>query len=334
MFASLFPMIKIGLLGAAKIAPPAIIQPAGLRDDCAIISVAARDASRAETFALTNGIPEVEKSYEALIARSDIDLIYNALPPNRHADLSIAALKAGKIVLCEKPFAMNATEATRMVQVARETGGILIEAFHYRYHPAFVRAVEVVRSGELGEIVEVTAKFSVEIPYKEGELRHTLGIGGGSLMDLGCYPLHWARTLLGQEPAIVSAAAVCEQDNVDLSIQAVLAFPGGARGDISCSMAPGVETSAYFELKGAKGALMMINPLAPHMGHQIKLTRNGETTTETVDAKTTYDHQLAHVIDVIQNDATPLTGGVDAVANMTAIDAIYTAAGLRPRGMD
>lgn len=327
-------MIKIGILGAAKIAPPAIIKPAGQRGDCAIVSVAARDVARAETFALTNGIPEVEKNYEALIARSDIDLIYNALPPHRHADLSIAALKAGKAVLCEKPFAMNAAEAARMVQVAAETGGTLIEAFHYRFHPAFERALEIARSGMLGEITEMTAKFSVEIPYKEGELRHTLAIGGGALMDLGCYPLHWARTLIGQEPVIASAEAVCEHDNVDLSIQAVLTFPGGARGDISCSMALGVQTEAHFELKGREGTLTMINPLAPHMGHQIKLTRNGETTTETVDAKTTYDHQLAHVIDVIRNDAPPLTGGADAVATMTAIDAIYTAAGLRPRGMD
>lgn len=325
-------MIKIGLLGAAKIAPPAIIEPAALRDDCTIISVATRDNARAVAFAETHSIPETDDSYEALIARSDIDLIYNALPPHRHADLSIAALKAGKAVLCEKPFAMNAAEAARMVAVAAETGGTLIEAYHYRFHPAFIRALEIVRSGVLGELTEVTAKFNVEIPYKEGELRHTLSIGGGSLMDLGCYPLHWARTLIGQEPAVASAEAVCEQDNVDLSMSAVLAFPGGARGDISCSMAPGVETAAYFDLKGREGNLMMINPLAPHMGHQIKRTRNGETTTETVDANTTYDHQLAHVMDVIQSGASPLTGGADAVASMTAIDAIYTAAGLRPRG--
>lgn len=115
-------MIRMGILGAAKIAPKAVIDPVSRRDDCEIVCVAARDGAKARAYADEHSIPEIAESYEALIARPDIDLIYNALPPNRHADLSIAALEAGKAVLCEKPFAMNAAEARAMVDASARTG--------------------------------------------------------------------------------------------------------------------------------------------------------------------------------------------------------------------
>lgn len=321
------------MLGAAKIAPLAIIEPASRRTDCKVVAVASRDPGRANAFADANGIADVAQSYEDLVARDDLDLIYNALPPHRHADLSITALQAGKPVLCEKPFAMNANDASRMLQAADAAGLPLIEAFHYRYHPAFMRALQIAQDGQLGALEKITAAFDVAIPYKKGELRHTLSVGGGALMDLGCYPLHWARTLIGEEPRITDAQAKCLHEGVDVSMQADLAFPGGASGSISCSMAEGVERRAYLKLEGALGTLLMLNPIAPHLGHEIQVTINGETETEIVSGNTTYDHQLDHVIRVINDGDAPLTGGDDALANMKAIDAIYRKAGLSPRGM-
>lgn len=200
-------MIRIGVLGAAKIAPKAIIDPAAKRGDCTVSAVACRDGARGAEFAQACGVASVETDYEALVLREDVDLVYNALPPNRHADLTIAALKAGKAVLCEKPFAMNAAEARAMVAAGRETGRALVEAFHYRFHPAFRHALALLRDGAIGAVQRIDASFSIAIPYKEGELRHTLALGGGSLMDLGCYPLHWARTIAGGEPRIASASA-------------------------------------------------------------------------------------------------------------------------------
>ena len=238
-------MIRIGILGAAKIAPPALINPARLRDDCEIVAVAARDSARAQAYAAENTIPDIAESYEALIARDDIDLIYNALPPHRHADLTIAALEAGKAVLCEKPFAMNAVEAARMADTAQRTGRVLIEAFHYRFHPAFQRVFDIVRSGRLGTIRRVDAAFDVTIPYRPGELRHTLEVGGGALMDLGCYPVHWVRTLVGTEPEIVSATAHCDRPSVDTSMAAELSFPGGEAGSIHTTMAPDTKFDAW-----------------------------------------------------------------------------------------
>lgn len=326
-------MIRIGVLGAAKIAPKAIIDPAAKRDDCAVTAVACRDGARGAEFAKAHDIPSVETDYEALVARDDVDLVYNALPPNRHADLTIAALKAGKAVLCEKPFAMNAEEANAMTAASRETGRPLVEAFHHRFHPAFRHALALVHEGAVGAVEQIDASFTVEIPYREGELRHTAALGGGSLMDLGCYPLHWARTIARSEPRIASASAETGVDpEVDLAIEADLLFADGVTARIRSSMQEGVERNAAFEARGDKGVIRMINPLHPSIGNAITLEADGKTSTETIPGGPTYEYQLDHMLAVMTKGAAPLTGGEDAVANMTAIDAIYEAAGLPPRG--
>ena len=132
-------MIRIGLLGASRVSRYAVIEPAAHIDGIEVHTVAARDAARAAAFAEELAIPHVAADYEALIASDAVDLVYNGLPPSSHARWTIAALEAGKHVLCEKPFAMNATEAQAMVDAAGRTGKILVEAYHYRFHPLFAR---------------------------------------------------------------------------------------------------------------------------------------------------------------------------------------------------
>ena len=325
-------MIRIGILGAAKIAPKAIIQPSVRRNDCRVVAVAARDADRARAYAAEHGIGHVADSYEALIAREDVDLIYNALPPHRHADLSIAALKAGKPVLCEKPFAMNTGEAEDMVRAAEEAGLPLIEAFHYRFHPAFLHALGIVRSGQIGRIVSMEADFSVPIPYRPGELRHTLETGGGALMDLGCYSIHMLRTVAGNEPSVASAECRCGRPGIDLSAHARLNFADGVTASVMTSMAEDVTRRILLHVEGTDGSVTFNNPVHPYRGHRIDISHGGETRSETVPGETTYDHQLAHVMDVLAGRTQPLTGGTDAIANMRVIDTIYRAAGLAPRG--
>lgn len=325
-------MIRIGILGAAKIAPKALIPQVKRRDDCAIVAVAGRDRDRAGVYAGAHGIPEVVESYEALIAHPGIDLIYNALPPNRHADLSIAALEAGKHVLCEKPFAMNALEARAMAAAAQRTGNHLIEAFHYRFHPMFHDILEKVRSGAIGTLCAMKAEFSVKIPYLPEELRHRPDLGGGALMDLGCYPLHWLRTIAGEEPRLVSAHIEEGTPGVDLVTEAELEFPGGIPARLRTSMKTDQKYKALIAIKGSEGILRAMNPLHPTFGNSISIQRGREITRYTVDGETTYDYQLAHLMDVIAGHATPLTGGEDAVANMALIDAIYAAGGLALRG--
>ncbi|AXE63408.1 hypothetical protein BBF93_03625 [Hyphomonas sp. CACIAM 19H1] len=325
-------MVRIGILGAAKIAPKALIPQVKKRADCSVVAIAARDGARAGAFAGAHGIPEVVESYEALIARPDIDLIYNALPPHRHADLSIAALEAGKHVLCEKPFALNAPEARRMADAAERTGRHLIEAFHYRFHPMFLDILEKVRSGAIGRLCAMKADFSVRIPYAAEELRHRPDLGGGALMDLGCYPLHWLRTVAGSEPRLISARMEEGAAGIDLVTEAELEFPGGVPARLRTSMKPDQKIKAFLAIKGSEGILRATNPIHPSRGNAISIQRGRDVTRYSVDGETTYDYQLAHVLDVIAGRATPLTGGADAVANMAMIDAIYETGGLKPRG--
>jgi len=325
--------IRIGLLGASRIARGSVIKPTADIGGVEVTRIAARSIERAQEYAAEHGIPGVEANYAALVASDAVDLVYNALPPSGHMEWSIAALQAGKHVLCEKPLAMNADEARRMVAAAEATGLTLIEAFHYRFHPLFVRILDIVGAGTIGDVQSLRSHFNVPIPYRAGELRHTPEVGGGALMDLGCYPVHWVRTVMGQEPAVISAAAVQEREGVDVTMQATLDF-GGIPAEVSCSMAtslaPGLD--AALTITGSKGRLHAINPLSPHSHHELILEAGDARTTETVPGNTTYWHQLQHVVDVLAGNAEQLTGGDDAVANMRAIDAIYEAAGMQPRG--
>src|SRR5579859_3905400 len=148
-------MLKIGLLGAAKIAPAAIVQPVRASSEASLVAVAARDSARAQAFARKHGVPKVHDSYGALLADPDIDAVYIPLPNGAHGEWAIRAVNAGKHVLCEKPIAANAEEAADMARAAKANDRIIMEAFHYRYHPLAQRMADIVASGELGEISEV-----------------------------------------------------------------------------------------------------------------------------------------------------------------------------------
>ncbi|WP_427454543.1 Gfo/Idh/MocA family protein [Litorimonas sp. WD9-15] len=328
-------MIRIGLLGASKIAPKAIITPTAAREDCIIQAVASRDPERARLYANEHSIPYIENSYEALIARDDIDLIYNALPPNRHCELSLLAAEHGKAVLCEKPFAMNSDEARRMVDAAKKAGTVLIEAFHYRYHPAFLDFEALVASGKLGKTEEIRGVFNVHIPNRDGELRYISELGGGALMDLGCYPLHAMRTLLGVEPTVISAENHYE-DTHDVAVASVAELDfGGVPGFLECDMSPSAIYENHIDVIGSRGTARMTRPVHPyrwnpHLGFEIATVIDGEKDLKTLlnspetYKRSTYAYQLDHVVSVMNGDVAALTGGADAIANMAAINAILS----------
>jgi predicted dehydrogenase len=316
---------RIGLLGASKIAPPAVIAPAKTNPDFEVVAVGARDPGRAKAYAEAHGIPHVAGSYAELVGRDDIDVVYNALPPAGHEEWSIAALEAGKAVLCEKPFAMNALEARRMVDAAARLGRPLLEAFHYRHHTVMLQAEALVRSGALGAIRAATAVFNVNIPRSPDELRWRADLGGGGLMDLGCYPIHALRTLVGEEPLIRSASGKFD-GRVDTEITAEFAFPDGCVGHVACAMVTDA-ISATLTLEGDRGRLEIVNYLAPQRGCRFTMTIAGETMVRATEGPTTYEAQLIDLARVLAGSAKQKTGGADAVANMAAIDAIYAAAG-------
>lgn len=325
-------MIRIGLLGASKIAPKAIIIPARKRQDCIITAVAARDITRARSYAKLHEIPNFETDYIKLCQRDDIDLIYNALPPSRHLDTTLAALKAGKAVLCEKPFAMNAEDARIMVQA--DTKGLLVEGYHYRFHPAFLEFESLIQSGAIGDILHMEGHFCVPIPDRDGELRHVKSLGGGALMDLGCYPLHAMRTLTKLEPVIHSVQAVEGKPGIDLVMQAALEFDH-ITAHLHCNMQINTQRRTEITLIGKEGTASFYDFVHPYRGFDINLKTAKKVQRISLDNRpnsyremTTYDAQISHVLDVIADKALPLTGGLDAINTMITIDKIYQKSGL------
>lgn len=316
--------LRIGLLGAARIAPAAVTRPAAGRDDVVVTAVAARDPARARAFAEAHGVAEVAAGYAELIARDDVDVVYNGLPIAAHAEWSIRALQAGKAVLCEKAFALNAAEARRMVAAAAQAGPPLIEAFHYRFHRVIERAIEIVRSGELGPLVWASGVFDAPIPYDRNEIRWRADQGGGALGDLGCYPAHALRTLVGAEPE-VARAHMRREHGVDAETTAELRFNGEMKAELRCSMLAERPT-AEVTLQGERGQLRILNFVAPQLGCRFTVKVDGALRDEPTDGPSTYEAQLDHLVRVMNGEAQRITGGRDAIANMTLMDAIRAAA--------
>ena len=323
--------LRLGILGAARIAPDALIKPASLSKRAEVVAIAARDPERARSFAEQHGIEQVDASYEALIRNPKVDAVYNPLPAGLHAEWTLKALAAGKPVLCEKPFAANASEAEQMVAAATDSGLVVLEAFHCRYHPLAKRILEVVGSGVLGDIQHLEGAFCVPIPDR-ADIRYNLPLGGGATMDLGCYPIHWCRMVAGSEPIVLAGEVRQEPMGIDVAMTAELRFPGDVRCAVRCSMAAEAMLEARLRVEGSRGELTVDNPLAPHLGHRLRVRVDGDERIEQGEGGTTYDHQLgAFVAAVVDGEEQP-TGGEDAIANMRVIDAVYRAAGLQPRG--
>jgi len=321
--------LSIGVLGAAKISPPALLQPAADTEGVEVTAIAARDRSRAQAQADDFAISRVFDTYEEVLA-SDVDAIYNPLPINLHHEWTLKALAAGKHVLCEKPFASNTSEAREMVAAADAAGLVLVEAFHWRYHPLAARIAE--RVADVGVMQHIEADFCVEISPQD-DVRQSYELSGGALMDLGCYPAQWIRFVGNGEPTVISASMVQGRPNVDITTTIDLTFPDGVTAQLFTGMHPGVERGASLTVTGDAGVLHVMNPIAPHHGHRLTFTpAGGESDHEIVDGRTTYHHQIEAFRDAVVDGVVAPTGGMDSIATMELIDAAYLAAGLPLRG--
>jgi predicted dehydrogenase len=321
--------LRFGILGAARIAPDALIKAAQNVPDADVVAVAARDPKRAREFADAHGVPRVVATYDELVNDPGLDVIYNPLPNSLHCEWTIAALRAGKHVLCEKPLASNAAEAERMATAAEESGKILGEAFHYRYHPLADRIRALIGDGTLGRLAHVEGQFSVPIP--ETNIRFDWNLAGGATMDLGCYPLHMIRYFSGLMPRVISARAETGPKNIDIAMDVELELAGGATARMSCAMKKDSPLMASFSARGDRGELSVINPIAPQRGHQLTIkTASGEKN-ETVPGDTTFTYQLLAFIKAVRGQAQFPTDGSQGIINMGVIDDVYRAAGLPPR---
>ena len=311
------PDYRIGILGASRIAPKAIIAPALRRGDCTVAAIACRDVERGRAYAAEHGVglAEVLGSYQALCERPDIDIVYNALPPSLH--VQTAAFAAGKAQLIEKPLAMSARVARKIAELP----GTIMEGFHHRYHPAFGRFLERVRA--LGPLTRMEGRFHVSIPDRPGQLRYNVALGGGAMGDLGTYPLHIARTVAGVEPTVASRKIVRHAGGVDVAVEARLDFDG-VPALISCDMREGVERVNYFEVEGARGVVRFDNPVHPYRGCTITAPDGVDRTEEHPRwaAVTTYDAQLAHLLLCLGMGTEPATGRADFTAHAAALEAV------------
>jgi predicted dehydrogenase len=325
--------IRIGILGAARIAPAAVIQPARRQAGVTVAAVAARDRERAVRFAAKHHISRVLDSYQALLDDAGIDAVYNPLPNSLHAEWTLKALEAGKHVLCEKPFTANAVQAEEVAGAAERSGLVVMEAFHYRYHPLAIRAAEIVQSGELGPLRRVDAAFCFPLP-RFSDIRYQLDLAGGATMDAGCYAVHLARVLGAGEPAVMSATAKLQSEQVDRAMRASLAYPAGHVGRVTASLWSSSLVRMSARVWGDAGRMVVLNPLAPQMWHRLTVTIGEYRRVEHFPRKATYDYQLSAFRAAIADGTPTLTPPADSVANMRVIDDIYRAAGLRPRGLE
>jgi len=325
-------IIRIGVLGAAAIVPSALTKPAQDVPEVQITAIAARDPKRAEKFARKHHIPRVHQTYNDLLADPNIDAIYNPLPNSLHAEWTIKALLAGKHVLCEKPFASNANEALEMAKVAEETGKILSEGFAYRHHPLFGRMKEALRSGELGRIKNVEARFCFLLP-SPSNIRFNYGLAGGALMDAGCYPVSLVRFLLEAEPEVVSAKAKLLKPDIDSRMEADLKFPNGVQAHVVCDMLSPRLFDSVLKVQGDAGEMTVINPYHPHWFHWMTLSTKKGTWRGTVKGDNVYALQLRAFAKAIRSGIQPSTDAKQGVKTMQVIDAIYAKAGMKLRGV-
>lgn len=323
--------LRFGILGAARIAPMALVRPARAVEDAEVVAVAARDPVRARAFAERHHIPRIHEGYEALLADPEVDAVYNPLPNALHADWTIRALEAGKHVLCEKPLASNAAEAERMAAAARGAERRLVEAFHWRYHPLAARLLEILASGELGRVRHLETELAIPFLLPR-DIRWRLDLAGGATMDVGCYTIHMLRTLAGAEPRVLRARARELRPGVDRAMEADLAFEDGRTGRIRCALlsARVLRTRARVEADG--GRLDVWNPLAPHFFHRLRVRTSAGRRSERVAGRATYVHQLEAFVRAVREGSPLPTDPEDAVANMRVVDAVYDAAGLARRG--
>lgn len=322
--------VRMASLGAARITPNALIRPARSTEGVEVLAVAARDQHRARAFATKHGIPRVHESYEALLDDPDIDAVYNPLPNGLHGYWTLAALRAGKHVLCEKPFTANAEEAAEVAHAADASGRVVMEAFHWRYHPLAQRLKELIDSEAIGRLRRIESWVCFPLPFAS-DIRYRLDLAGGATMDAGCYAINIVRALTGSEPSVLRAQARLRSPGVDRAMRAELAFDDGTTAAITCSLWSLQLLRVAIRVTGEAGRIAVLNPLAPHVFNRIVIRSRGSRHAERVRGEATYTFQLRTFRDAVRGGAAFPTTAQDAVANMRVIDDIYRAAGLPPR---
>ncbi|MFD8006973.1 Gfo/Idh/MocA family protein [Streptomyces mirabilis] len=327
--------LRIGVLGAARIAELSIVGPARATGH-RLVAVAARDRDRAEAFAARHGVGRVADSYASLVTDPEIEVVYNPLANSLHGPWNLAALQAGKHVLTEKPSASNTAEAAEVHEAVAKAGTVFMEGFHYLFHPVTRRLHELLDSGELGDLRHVETTVAMPAP-PDDDVRWQLPLAGGALMDLGCYSLHAQRMLApwaGGAPRLVAARGgeKARAAGVDEWLDVDLEFPGGATGSARCHMAHHTWQMSC-RVVGSRGEATAVNFVQPHLDDRVVVRTAAGERTEELGRRSSYTYQLEAFAAHLRR-GTPLTlDAADALTTMRLIDDSYRAAGfpVRPR---
>jgi predicted dehydrogenase len=322
--------VRWGVLGTGKIGANAVIPAIRASSNGRVVAVASRDLSRARALAAKSG-PGVRAygDYAALLDDADVEAVYIPLPNAQHAEWCLRAAAAGKHILCEKPLALTAAEARGVVEACARAGVLVLEGFMYRFHPQIQWTHEQVAAGRVGEVKVVRSYFGFDIRPRPHDIRLQAALGGGSLMDVGCYPVSFARLIYGREPQAVSAQTVVPQGaEVEHAVAAIQHFGSGQTAVLDCAFQWPRQQRA--EVVGTDGKLVLDMPYTPGASDVVvRLLVGDETIERRFPGVDQYRLQMEHFATCVR-EGTPLaTPPEDAVANAAAIEMIYGAAGYR-----
>lgn len=322
--------LRWGILSTASIARHKVIPGIQKADRCRVVAIASRDEVRAGAVAAAAGIPGVHGSYEALLADVGVDAVYIPLPNHLHAEWAIAAARAGKHVLCEKPLALTSADAERMVEVAEQEGVMLMEAFMYRLHPSWVAVRELVASGRIGRLVAVQSWFSY-FNDDAANIRNIRAFGGGAMFDIGCYSVNLSRLLFGAEPIHVQASVLRDPETgVDVLSSGLLEFEGGVAAFTCTTRA---EDDQRVHIYGSQGRISIEIPfnIPPDRATHVFVTSGGDPPVDPATETLTFDVADPYTVEAERFAAAVLDGGptpvppADAIANLRVIERLFEA---------
>ncbi|MGB5223385.1 MAG: Gfo/Idh/MocA family oxidoreductase [Polyangiales bacterium] len=324
--------LRLGILGAARIAPFALIRQAHQLGSVEVRALAEEYHSERylRRYAKRHRIPETYRSFAELLANPDVDAVYVPLPISMHANWCIKAIEAGKHVLCEKPFAANATEVERVLRAAEGTDLVVAEAMHFRYHPLVDRVRDIIRSREIGAIEQIDANFCAYWPFTD--FRFDYETGGGGTIDMGCYPIGFIRAVTEEEPIVLEATAGLYGRLIDRWMRATMQLPSGGQARLLVSLRSRHVFSLSIKIRGSRGSISVFNYVKPEVGHRLKVRTEAGVRRERVPGGSTYGTQLAAFAEAVRARTQPVTTVADSLLNMRVIDAVYLAAGLPVRG--
>jgi predicted dehydrogenase len=310
--------MRWGILGAARI-NRSIIPALRAAEGHVLEAIASRDADKATAYAAEWAIPRAHGSYEALLADSGIDAVYIPLPNHLHAEWAIRAAEAGKHVLCEKPLALSTEEVDRIAAAATAAHVHVAEAFMYRHHPQTQAVRELVSGGAIGTLRFVRACFSFTLD-RPGDVRFDAAKGGGALWDVGCYPVSYARAIAGAEPETVQATTVIGPTGVDMSVGALLRFPGNVVALVDASFIAPFRTEV--EVVGSAGTIRVARPFKPGEQETVLLIRGTEILEHAVSSPPLYVSQFEDFGRAARGDAAPVVTLADSRRNTAALMAV------------